>query len=110
MQLEPQLADVHTGRTVLDDTVILVFAKNGLANAVLSQILRLAMKGSLREVAQQISKFRRLLEASACGDPFDQLPAIIPPKFWIHFLHQRLIHLRLIRLVSSQVFARDMDC
>src|ERR1035438_5131401 len=48
MQLEPQLADVDADRAVLNYAVILGFAEDGAADAVLAQILGLAVQGSLR--------------------------------------------------------------
>jgi hypothetical protein len=87
VELQPQLANVNANRTVLDDAVILGFSENGASDAMLAQVLCLAMQSSLSKETQQISESRRLLEGWAGDDSFDQLPAGVCPKSLINFRH-----------------------
>ncbi len=52
MQLQTQLTDMDADGTVLDDTVVLSFAEDNTSNAMLAQILSLAVKSSLGEEKQ----------------------------------------------------------
>jgi hypothetical protein len=52
MQLKTKLADVDANRAVLDNAVILSFAEYSVSDAVLAQILSMAVKGSFGEEKQ----------------------------------------------------------
>jgi hypothetical protein len=54
IQLETLLSNVHGDRTVLDNAVILRLSENGAPDAVLAQVLELAMDGSLGHETQQV--------------------------------------------------------
>ena len=93
MQFEPQLPHMHADRAVLHHAVVLRLAEHRAADAMFAQILGLAVQGSLRQKAQQISQAGRLLEGTAGGDLLDQLPPGVCLEIRIHFHHRSIFPL-----------------